>query len=139
MLAERVFTSLYTVEIAMKVTALGFAFHPDAYLRSLWNVMDFCVVLAGWASLLPQFGASISAIRTLRFLRPLRSIPATPGLRMVLSTLAISLPMLRDVFGLFAFFFTFFGLLGLHLFRGVLYQRCMFTNTTMVVDPDGYD
>ena len=76
--AENVFMAVYTIEMIMKIIALGFVMQPHSYLRDGWNVMDFTVVILSWAT----YGAetSVSVIRVIRILRPLRTISAIPAL-----------------------------------------------------------
>jgi len=63
----------------MKIIALGFAVGPHAYLKDVWNVMDFVIVVLSWVMLF--FGDSnISAIRAVRALRTLRTLSAFPRL-----------------------------------------------------------
>lgn len=42
--AERLFTTIYTVEGVLKITARGFILNPFTYLRDPWNWLDFVVV-----------------------------------------------------------------------------------------------
>jgi len=44
---EYVFVVIFTLEAIMKVVAYGFVFHPGAYLRNGWNVLDFVIVIVG--------------------------------------------------------------------------------------------
>lgn len=70
-LAELVFQLLFTVELVLKVLALGLALHPGAYLRDSWNWIDFVVVLIGWLAYIPSI-SNVSVIRSFRIFRPLR-------------------------------------------------------------------
>lgn len=45
--SEPVFTTLFTVEMTIKILAMGFIVGPGTYLRDGWNVLDFIVVVAG--------------------------------------------------------------------------------------------
>jgi len=36
------------VEAFLKVIAYGLLFHPNAYLRNGWNLLDFIIVVVGW-------------------------------------------------------------------------------------------
>ncbi|XP_037548003.1 voltage-dependent P/Q-type calcium channel subunit alpha-1A [Nematolebias whitei] len=45
---EPYFIGIFCFEAAIKIIALGFAFHKGSYLRNGWNVMDFVVVLTGY-------------------------------------------------------------------------------------------
>ena len=38
------FTSIFAVEVTMKIIDYGVILHPGSYLRELWNVMDMLVV-----------------------------------------------------------------------------------------------
>lgn len=70
-----VFLSLYTSEALLKIIAMGFAFNNGAYLRDIWNILDFTVIVTAF---IPYFvdnsGLQLSALRSLRVLRPLRTI-----------------------------------------------------------------
>jgi hypothetical protein len=35
------------VEASLKILALGFVMHKNSYLRNIWNIMDFFVVVTG--------------------------------------------------------------------------------------------
>ena len=37
-------TGLFVFEMSLKIIAYGFVFAPKAYLKSGWNVLDFCIV-----------------------------------------------------------------------------------------------
>jgi len=44
------FLIIYTIEMILKVIALGFCMQQNSYLRDPWNVLDFIVVFFGWIS-----------------------------------------------------------------------------------------
>ena len=46
-----VFTSIFTVEIIVKVVAYGFVFHPGAYCRAPANILDLVVVTVSLVSI----------------------------------------------------------------------------------------
>jgi len=46
---EYVFLVVFTVEAVMKVVAYGFVLHPGAYLHNGWNILDFIIVVVGYA------------------------------------------------------------------------------------------
>ena len=45
---EVIFTVIFTGECVMRIVALGFVAHPNAYLRNTWNILDFTIVMIGW-------------------------------------------------------------------------------------------
>lgn len=46
--AEYFFIVVFTIEAVLKIVAYGFAFHPGAYLRNGWNILDFAIVVIGY-------------------------------------------------------------------------------------------
>ena len=46
------FLALYTVEMVLKILALGLLFNKGAYLRNGWNILDFVVIFAGYLQLM---------------------------------------------------------------------------------------
>jgi len=42
-----IYTVIYAIEALLKIIAYGFIFQKGAYLRDLWNVVDFVVVVLG--------------------------------------------------------------------------------------------
>lgn len=53
---EVYFLAIFCVEASLKILALGFVLHKNSYLRNIWNIMDFFVVVTG----LVTFYASLS-------------------------------------------------------------------------------
>ena len=44
---EVYFLGIFTVEASLKILALGLILHRGSYLRNMWNIMDFVVVVTG--------------------------------------------------------------------------------------------
>ncbi len=44
---ENYFLGIFTCEAILKILALGFLLQPGAYLRNVWNLLDFTVVVTG--------------------------------------------------------------------------------------------
>lgn len=44
---EAYFLGIFCVEASLKILALGFVLHRGSYLRNVWNIMDFFVVVTG--------------------------------------------------------------------------------------------
>ena len=42
-----IFSYIFTVELVLKVIAMGFCMHPKSYMRDAWNWLDFIVVVTG--------------------------------------------------------------------------------------------
>eukprot|EP00939_MAST-03C_sp_MAST-3C-sp1_P002275 g2275.t1 len=122
---ELIFTTIFTFEVIMKTTAMGFVLHKNAYLRDPWNIVDFVVVLGSIADLSVKDADSVSIVRVLRLiriLRPLRVIKRNEGLKLVLNSLLLSFDALKDILLVLIFVWIVFCLLGVQLFKGRLYQ-----------------
>ncbi|PNH08113.1 Sodium channel protein type 4 subunit alpha [Tetrabaena socialis] len=135
---EYVWVAIFAMEALLKIVAMGFLLHPGAYLRDGWNIVDFIVVLLGFVDLFTS--GNLTALRTVRVLRPLRAITHMRGMRVLVTTLIQSGPMLLDVLILCAFTFFIFGLVAVQLFAGSLRYRCAapdFTSASTLPDGNG--
>ena len=117
-IAELVFLIIFTLEMIIKVVALGFMLERNSYLRDPWNVLDFVVVLVGWLGVFLASG-NISAIRTIRILRPIRSINKFPEMKIIVNSIIKSLRLLVDIFILFMFLILVFSIIGLQSYAGL--------------------
>ncbi|KAK1805167.1 hypothetical protein P4O66_019527, partial [Electrophorus voltai] len=116
--------AFFAVEMVIKMMALGI-FGSKCYLGDTWNRLDFFIVMAGMMEYsLDGHNASLSAIRTVRVLRPLRAINRVPSMRILVTLLLDTLPMLGNVLLLCFFVFFIFGIVGVQLWAGLLRNRC---------------
>jgi len=111
--------------MTLKVFAFGFLFNKGAYLRDLWNIMDFVIVVTSLLPLIINFGFSVSALRAVRVLRPLRTITKIRALKMIIRTLFNSFSLVIDSVYILAFIMFVFSIAGMQLFGGKLKFRCM--------------
>ena len=118
------FVFLFTIEAALKIVVMGFAFHPGAYLRNAWNVLDFFIVVVGlvlWR--LSSSGSgndsveSLRALRTFRALRPIRMASRAEGMKIVVNALFQSIPPLGNVVLVCLLFFLIFSILFVNLLK----------------------
>ncbi|CAF96236.1 unnamed protein product, partial [Tetraodon nigroviridis] len=72
---------------------------------------------------------SFSAVRTVRVLRPLRANNRVPSMRILVTLLLDTLPMLGNVLLLCFFVFFIFGIVGVQLWVGRLRNRCFVEDT----------
>uniref|UniRef100_A0A8C7EU31 Calcium voltage-gated channel subunit alpha1 H n=1 Tax=Neovison vison TaxID=452646 RepID=A0A8C7EU31_NEOVI len=119
--------AFFAVEMIIKMVALGL-FGQKCYLGDTWNRLDFFIVMAGYYSL-DGHNVSLSAIRTVRVLRPLRAINRVPSMRILVTLLLDTLPMLGNVLLLCFFVFFIFGIVGVQLWAGLLRNRCFLDST----------
>nr|XP_034986572.1 voltage-dependent T-type calcium channel subunit alpha-1H [Zootoca vivipara] len=116
--------AFFAVEMVIKMIALGI-FGQKCYLGDTWNRLDFFIVIAGMMEYsLDGHNVSLSAIRTVRVLRPLRAINRVPSMRILVTLLLDTLPMLGNVLLLCFFVFFIFGIVGVQLWAGLLRNRC---------------
>jgi len=83
---EIFFLVFYTLEMIVKIMAMGLICTPFTYLRDPWNIMDFIVVTLSWIF---QFltDQNVSVIRSVRLLRALRTISSVPSMSGLVKTL----------------------------------------------------
>jgi len=130
---------IFTIELAMKVTAFGFYGSPTAYIMDPWNRIDVTVVVVSYLGLFLTFLPSAIAriLRTGRCIRPLRLINRSPRIRMVFEALSRAwFDIFQVVFlSLFAVFT--FAVLGMTFFMGHFYS-CNQKDATGKLDCKGF-
>ncbi|XP_034564690.1 voltage-dependent T-type calcium channel subunit alpha-1G [Notolabrus celidotus] len=120
--------AFFAIEMVIKMLALGI-FGKKCYLGDTWNRLDFFIVVAGMLEYsLNLQNVSFSAVRTVRVLRPLRAINRVPSMRILVTLLLDTLPMLGNVLLLCFFVFFIFGIVGVQLWAGLLRNRCFVEN-----------
>ncbi|KAA0195536.1 Voltage-dependent L-type calcium channel subunit alpha [Fasciolopsis buskii] len=118
------FTSVFTVEITLKMISYGFVLHEGSFCRSAFNLLDLIVVCVALISFVLQ-NQTISAVkilRVLRVLRPLRAINRAKGLKHVVQCMVIAIKSIGNIV-LVTFLLQFmFGVIGVQLFKGKFYK-----------------
>eukprot|EP01063_Lacrimia_lanifica_P012719 TRINITY_DN19407_c0_g1_i1.p1 TRINITY_DN19407_c0_g1~~TRINITY_DN19407_c0_g1_i1.p1 ORF type:complete len:1934 (+),score=511.02 TRINITY_DN19407_c0_g1_i1:149-5950(+) len=120
--SEIVFQSLFTVEVLVKIVALGFVIHPHAYLRTGWNRIDFLIVVAGFLGFV--FESNVTVLRLVRVVRPLRTISRVAAMRTLMNTIMDAFPTLLEILFLLFFLLGIYAIMGMGLFSGTLHNRC---------------
>jgi hypothetical protein len=126
---DTIFLILYSLEMIIKITGMGFVLNKNSYLRDSWNILDFVIVASAYLQLLLSSGANLSVLRSFRVLRPLRTISGIEGLRVIVSALMKAVTLLVDTAIVLFFFFIIFSIAGVQLWTGILKQRCVNENT----------
>ncbi|VDO49285.1 unnamed protein product [Schistosoma margrebowiei] len=120
---ETYFLIIFCVEALLKIVALGFAFHRKAYLRNVWNIMDFIVVVTGLlAYILPNLNQP--AVRALRVLRPLKLVTGFESLQIVLKSIIRAMAPLLQISLLVLFAIIIFAIIGLEFYSGGFHMTC---------------
>lgn len=134
---DEMFLILYTVEMGLKIFALGFWFPDGAYLKDYWNILDFVIISTGYIPyVINSSSINLSALRSLRVLRPLRSISKIKALKTILVTLFTAMPLIMSSVMVNMFFLLIFAIAGLQLFSGLLKKRCINPFTGFVMPQD---
>ncbi|XP_061108501.1 voltage-dependent L-type calcium channel subunit alpha-1C [Conger conger] len=136
---EYLFLIIFTVEAFLKVIAYGLLFHPNAYLRNGWNLLDFIIVVVGlFSAILEQAtkgdgatpiggkaaGFDVKALRAFRVLRPLRLVSGVPSLQVVLNSIIKAMVPLLHIALLVLFVIIIYAIIGLELFMGKMHRAC---------------
>uniref|UniRef100_A0A8C9QTJ7 Voltage-dependent L-type calcium channel subunit alpha n=1 Tax=Spermophilus dauricus TaxID=99837 RepID=A0A8C9QTJ7_SPEDA len=118
-----VFTTIFTIEIALKMTAYGAFLHKGSFCRNYFNILDLLVVSVSLIS----FGIQSSAInvvkilRVLRVLRPLRAINRAKGLKHVVQCVFVAIRTIGNIVIVTTLLQFMFACIGVQLFKGKLY------------------
>jgi hypothetical protein len=77
------FTTVFTVEITLKVVVFGLVWHKGSFCRNAFNLLDILVVAVSLISFALKSDAisTVKILRVLRVLRPLRAINRAKGLK----------------------------------------------------------
>ncbi|XP_013878045.1 voltage-dependent N-type calcium channel subunit alpha-1B [Austrofundulus limnaeus] len=120
---EPYFIGIFCFEAAIKIIALGFAFHKGSYLRNGWNVMDFVVVLTG---ILATVGSDfdLRTLRAVRVLRPLKLVSGIPSLQVVLKSIMKAMVPLLQIGLLLFFAIVMFAIIGVEFYMGKFHHTC---------------
>ena len=128
--AEVFFTTAFTLEMTVRITAQGFFMPRIAYLRDSWNCLDFVIVVSGLAAVITDIatasrgGTAVSALRAFRLFKPLRAVTKVKEVQVIVNSLLQSLPQLLDVFILYVFFLLIMGIVAVQLWKGKLRYTC---------------
>merc|ERR1719353_2010798 len=135
-------TCVFLIEMITKKIADGAICGKNAYWRKGWNMLDGLVVTISVIDLLPLPATfkSLKTLRVLRALRPLRVISRNPNLKLVIDTLARSLPELCNLLVVAGLFFLIFGLFSVASFKGGFYTcQVVFDGDIAASDDVGVD
>jgi len=160
---DNCFTILFTIEMMIKIVAMGFVFQSstlkqrgfEPYIKNPWNMLDFIVVVSSLfdfiITLQTQFSIktadddpdankataqslqSLKALRALRALRPLRMISRNKGMKLIVNALLSSLPSMTNVTIVCTLFLLIFAILGVGFFKGT-FGRCSIEDPEILVN-----
>ncbi|XP_011880299.1 PREDICTED: voltage-dependent calcium channel type D subunit alpha-1 isoform X2 [Vollenhovia emeryi] len=114
------FTTVFTIEICLKMVSYGFIIHEGAFCRSAFNLLDLLVVCASLASMIISTGtfSFIKVLRVLRVLRPLRAINRAKGLKHVVQCVIVAVKTIGNIVLVTSLLQFVFAVIGVQLFKG---------------------
>ncbi|KAG5282161.1 hypothetical protein AALO_G00052880 [Alosa alosa] len=121
--ADIVFTTVFTIEIMLKMTVYGAFLHEGSFCRNSFNILDLVVVIVSLLS----FGLESSAIsvvkilRVLRILRPLRALNRAKGLKHVIQCVFVAVKSIGNIILVTLVLDFMFACIGVQLFKGKFY------------------
>ncbi|XP_026720210.1 voltage-dependent L-type calcium channel subunit alpha-1S isoform X4 [Athene cunicularia] len=119
------FTSVFTVEIVLKMTAYGAFLHKGSFCRNSFNILDLLVVAVSLISMGIESSAIsvVKILRVLRVLRPLRAINRAKGLKHVVQCVFVAIKTIGNIVVVTTLLQFMFACIGVQLFKGKFY-RC---------------
>ncbi|XP_060810711.1 voltage-dependent calcium channel type A subunit alpha-1 [Amyelois transitella] len=136
---EAYFLGIFCVEASLKILALGFVLHRGSYLRNVWNIMDFFVVVTGIITQLPKVAPEVDfrTLRAIRVLRPLKLVSGVPSLQVVLKSIIKAMAPLLQIGLLVLFAIVIFAIIGLEFYSGALHKTCYTLEDINEIATDG--
>ncbi|PWN28045.1 hypothetical protein BDZ90DRAFT_239367, partial [Jaminaea rosea] len=137
-LAELFLSLVFFAEFAIKVVADGFAFTPNAYLLSPWNLLDLLVLatlVINVTTELVVIGGVSRFTRAIRAFRALRLINLSARMRSTFENLIIGGGRFVDASILAILYIIPFAVWGQNLFSGLLYG-CTDTSNAILFKSD---
>ncbi|XP_046683031.1 muscle calcium channel subunit alpha-1-like isoform X6 [Homalodisca vitripennis] len=118
------FTSVFTIEICLKMISYGFVIHDGAFCRSAFNLLDLLVVCVSLVSIYWKSGAIsvVKILRVLRVLRPLRAINRAKGLKHVVQCVIVAVKTIGNIVLVTCLLQFMFAVIGVQLFKGKFYK-----------------
>jgi len=122
-IAESAFGLTLLVEFVIKIVADGFFFTPNAYVRSIWNVLDFFImagILTNVVTGVIVIGGLSRFTRSLKALRALKLITLIEMMRSTFESLIISgVARIFDAAMLALLYMIPYAVWGLNIFAGL--------------------
>uniref|UniRef100_A0A8D3BJT1 Voltage-dependent L-type calcium channel subunit alpha n=1 Tax=Scophthalmus maximus TaxID=52904 RepID=A0A8D3BJT1_SCOMX len=123
--ADYAFTSIFTVEILLKMAVHGAFLHQGSFCRNWFNLLDLLVVSVSLVSFFLHSSAIsvVKILRVLRVLRPLRAINRAKGLKHVVQCVFVAIRTIGNIMIVTTLLQFMFACIGVQLFKGKFY-RC---------------
>uniref|UniRef100_A0A8D2ZK28 Voltage-dependent L-type calcium channel subunit alpha n=1 Tax=Scophthalmus maximus TaxID=52904 RepID=A0A8D2ZK28_SCOMX len=122
--ADIVFTTVFTIEIVLKMTVYGAFMHEGSFCRNSFNILDLIVVTVSLLSMGMESSAIsvVKILRVLRVLRPLRAINRAKGLKHVVQCVFVAIKTIGNIVLVTMLLNFMFSCIGVQLFKGKFYS-----------------
>uniref|UniRef100_A0A8C2X849 Voltage-dependent L-type calcium channel subunit alpha n=1 Tax=Cyclopterus lumpus TaxID=8103 RepID=A0A8C2X849_CYCLU len=122
--ADIVFTTVFTIEIVLKMTVYGAFMHEGSFCRNSFNILDLIVVGVSLLSMGMESSAIsvVKILRVLRVLRPLRAINRAKGLKHVVQCVFVAIKTIGNIVLVTMLLNFMFSCIGVQLFKGKFYS-----------------
>uniref|UniRef100_A0A667X197 Voltage-dependent L-type calcium channel subunit alpha n=1 Tax=Myripristis murdjan TaxID=586833 RepID=A0A667X197_9TELE len=122
--ADIVFTTVFTIEIVLKMTVYGAFMHEGSFCRNSFNILDLIVVGVSLLSMGMESSAIsvVKILRVLRVLRPLRAINRAKGLKHVVQCVFVAIKTIGNIVLVTLLLNFMFACIGVQLFKGKFYS-----------------
>ncbi|KZC11715.1 Voltage-dependent calcium channel type D subunit alpha-1 [Dufourea novaeangliae] len=129
------FTTVFTIEICLKMISYGFIIHDGAFCRSAFNLLDLLVVcsslismsfrtktvfMSRWWYFSSGAFSVVKVLRVLRVLRPLRAINRAKGLKHVVQCVIVAVKTIGNIVLVTSLLQFVFAVIGVQLFKYVV-------------------
>uniref|UniRef100_A0A8C0KZW7 Voltage-dependent L-type calcium channel subunit alpha n=1 Tax=Canis lupus dingo TaxID=286419 RepID=A0A8C0KZW7_CANLU len=118
------FTSVFTVEIVLKMTTYGAFLHKGSFCRNYFNILDLLVVAVSLISMGLESStiSVVKILRVLRVLRPLRAINRAKGLKHVVQCVFVAIRTIGNIVLVTTLLQFMFACIGVQLFKGKFFS-----------------
>ncbi|KAK0092187.1 hypothetical protein PV326_001978, partial [Microctonus aethiopoides] len=144
---EIYFLGIFCVEASLKILALGFVWHRGSYLRNIWNIMDFFVVVRHGVRTRHERGnGSAHVACNTRVTTAETSLwdpnchdneILSPGLQVVLKSIIKAMAPLLQIGLLVLFAIVIFAIIGLEFYSGTLHKTCYSIEDVSIIVKEG--
>ncbi|KAL4226359.1 Voltage-dependent calcium channel type D subunit alpha-1 [Mactra antiquata] len=136
---DYIFTSVFTVEIIVKIITYGLVLHKGSFCRSFFNILDLIVVGVSLVSFVLDNEAIsvVKILRVLRVLRPLRAINRAKGLKHVVQCVIVAVRTIYNIMLVMFLLQFMFAVIGVQLFKGKFW-KCSDSSKLYEDDCKGY-
>ncbi|XP_062855053.1 calcium channel, voltage-dependent, L type, alpha 1S subunit, b [Trichomycterus rosablanca] len=122
--ADIVFTTVFTIEIVLKMTVYGAFLHTGSFCRNAFNILDLIVVVVSLMSMGMESSAIsvVKILRVLRVLRPLRAINRAKRVKHMVQCVFVAIQTIGNIILVTLLLNFMFACIGVQLFKGMFYS-----------------